>query len=101
MEVEGVVVDMGVEVGSPTSSCASFLSVLASSALLEGVGVGALVGVGVDLLTRPVRPSSSTTLALSRISKVKLGFETTAVPTKREMTRNPSAKRLRGSTKPF
>ena len=89
---------VGVEVGISGSSCSSFLVALSSSVSLEGALVGALVGV-VLLTTETV--SSSISLALSRISRVILGFETTKVPTNRETTKKPKAARERGSINPF
>ena len=89
---------VGVEVGISGSSCSSFLVALSSSVSLDGALVGALVGV-VLLTTETV--SSSISLALSRISRVILGFETTKVPTNRETTKKPKAARERGSINPF
>ena len=92
---------MGVEVGISGSSCSSFCVALSSSLSLDGARVGALVGalVGVVLLTTD-KVSPSISLALSRMSKVIFGFETTNVPTNMEMTKKAKAKREMGSAIP-
>ena len=87
----------GVGVGMTGSSCSSFWVALSSLVPLEGASVGALVGV-VLLTTERVSPSIS--LALSRMSKVIFGFETTNVPTNMEMTKKAKAKREMGSAIP-
>ena len=81
------------------SRISSFLAALSSAVSLDGVLVGILVGVRV-VVRDPENVSSSISLALSRMSKVIFGFETTNVPTNMEMTKKAKAKREIGSAIP-